>query len=692
MGEGAPAQGAEARIAALEAETARLRDALAEAEAERARLRESERMYRFSAEIARRLVWATDPSGKVLSMSRMFTVLTGIADERALMDGWLQVVHPDDRARVKAHWQRCLTSGDFFEADFRALLPGGAVRLAQSRAIPVRDKAGEIVCWYGSTKDIHEERETERARIEAEEKLRESEELYRHTVELSQQLVWTATPRGKLLTLSPRFYDLTGIAVEVDAEEAWQQVVHPDDAGRVMTEWRVAMERGAPHSSEFRVRLADGKYRLYSVRAAPRRNEEGRIVRWYGTTEDIHEQRQADLARREAEERYRLAVRATNDAIWDYDIATGDVEWSEMASEIVGSATPPGVTPISWWEERIHPDDRFRVLASLQRAIEGETARWSEAYRLQRDDGSYADILDRGFIIRDDGGRAIRAVGALADLTDRRRAEAEIGRMQAELVHVSRVSAMGTMASTLAHELNQPLTAVANYVRGAQRMLDRMPGGNEALREALEATEAGALRAGQIVRRLRELVSRGSVTFAIEDLGRIMEEAGILAFVDEHLHGISHRIDIEPEARFVRADRIQVQQVLINLVRNAVQAMQDGPVRHIEITAALAATGDMVEVRVADTGSGIASEHLESLFSQFMTTKREGMGIGLPISRTIIEAHGGRIWAENRTGGGAVFCFTLPRARRGAHRTPAGYIPPRAHYLRPGEGEEKAHG
>jgi two-component system, LuxR family, sensor kinase FixL len=669
------------RLARLEAENERLRAGIEKLQADQASLRESERMYRFSAEIARRLVWATDPGGKVLAMSRMFSVLTGVSDDRALKDGWLEVVHPDDRARISEQWRQCLASGAYFQADFRGLLPNGLSRHVQSRAVPVRDKAGAIVCWYGSTIDIQEEREAEQARQEAEERLRESEELYRYTVELSQQLAWTATPQGRLLTLSPRFYTLTGISSDIPPNDAWQQAVHPNDAEPVQLEWRKAMEEGRPHSSEFRVRLADGSYRLYRVRAAPRCDEEGRIVRWYGTTEDIHEQREADLARMEAEERYRLAVRATNDAIWDYDIDNGTVDWSEMASGIIGSDEPLGSTPIGWWEERIHPDDMFRVLGSLQRALDGAPSRWSEAYRFRRDDGSYADILDRGFIIRDQSGKAVRAVGALADLTERHRAEAELSRIQAELVHFSRVSAMGTMASTLAHELNQPLTAVANYVRGARRMVERNSADFGAdLSEVLEAAEAGALRAGQIVRRLRELVSRGRVSAGVEDVERMIEEAGTLAFVDEQLHGITHRVEVDRGARRVRADRIQVQQVLINLIRNAVQAMQNCPVREILISAAPAGS-DMVEIRVADTGQGIAAHHMDTLFSHFMTTKESGMGIGLPISRTIVEAHGGKIWAVRREGGGAIFCFTLPRAKVGSVKLPTAYSPTRPAYL-----------
>jgi len=219
------------------------------------------------------------------------------------------------------------------------------------------------------------------------------------------------------------------------------------------------------------------------------------------------------------------------------------------------------------------------------------------------------------------------------------------------------------MASTLAHELNQPLTAVSNYVRAARRIAakgDHSP--EPLLMEALTAAEAGARRAADIVRRLREFVSRGTVDVAPRDLAPLVEEASTLALLDETSRGIQRSVRLDPGGRKVKADRVQVQQVLVNLIRNAVEAMRGRADAQILITSR-AVSADLVEVRVADNGPGIAPEHMDNLFSHFMTTKAEGVGIGLPISRTIIEAHGGSIWAENRTGGGAVFCFTLPRAR-----------------------------
>jgi two-component system sensor kinase FixL len=502
--------------------------------------------------------------------------------------------------------------------------------------------------------EIHERHATE-------ERLRESEELYRYTVELSRQMVWTATPEGRLVTVNRRFYDVTGTAEEVQPHEGWLNAVHEEDRPHLMRYWSDALASGRPHHAEFRMRIADGSYRTFVARAAPRFDEEGRIIRWYGFTEDVTEHKHANAARREAEERYRLAAKATNDAIWDLDVVAGRIQWTASETAFFGYPDSEEMTSLDWWEERIHPEDRARVARSLDTAIAGSGTRWEEPYRFLTARGGYADAVDRGFIIRNEAGETVRMVGAMSDLTDFRRAEAEIRSMQAELIHVSRLSAMGTMASTLAHELNQPLTAVSSYIRGSRRRLDQQEGNSLGeVREALEAAENAALRAGHLVKRLRELVAKGNVSPRPEQLAKVIQDASLIAFLDEHLLGVTHRIEFDPKAEWVEVDPIQIQQVVINLVRNALQAMEGQARREVVIRTRLVSKGT-AEVSVADTGTGIPAEIREALFSPFQSTRVEGMGIGLSISRTIIEAHGGRIWAEDAPDGGTIFRFTLPR-------------------------------
>lgn len=248
--------------------------------------------------------------------------------------------------------------------------------------------------------------------------------------------------------------------------------------------------------------------------------------------------------------------------------------------------------------------------------------------------------------------------GFVRDLTERQRTEARLQELQTELVHISRLTALGEMASALAHELNQPLSAVANYLKGSSRLLRSPEVPREMLKEAIDLAGEQALRAGDIIRRLRDFVARGETERRIESLHKLIEEAGALALVGAKEHGVSVKFRFDPAIDLVLADRVQVQQVVLNLIRNAIEAMEDSPSKQLEVR--IADGGDhLALVSVSDTGSGLAPEVADQLFQPFVTTKRTGMGVGLSISRTIVEAHGGRIWAEPNPGGGTRFCFTL---------------------------------
>jgi two-component system sensor kinase FixL len=248
--------------------------------------------------------------------------------------------------------------------------------------------------------------------------------------------------------------------------------------------------------------------------------------------------------------------------------------------------------------------------------------------------------------------------GFVRDLSERQDIEQRLQELQSELVHISRLSAMGEMASALAHELNQPLSAIANYLKGSSRLLAAEPVPRERLLEAVHKAGEQALRAGEIIRRLRDFVARGEAERRVESLPKLVEEASALALVGAKETGVRVQFRFSPGIEFVLADRVQVQQVALNLIRNAMEAMEDSPSKILEIRIDAAADGH-AQVTVADTGSGISTEVANQLFQPFVTTKRTGMGVGLSISRTIIEAHGGRIWTEPNPGGGTRFCFTL---------------------------------
>jgi two-component system sensor kinase FixL len=274
---------------------------------------------------------------------------------------------------------------------------------------------------------------------------------------------------------------------------------------------------------------------------------------------------------------------------------------------------------------------------------------------LRKDGSTFPMELSVGEVNQD--GRRL-FTGFVRDLTDRQQTERRLQELQDGLLHVSRLRSMGQMAAALAHELNQPLTATGNYVRAAQRLLEHAEPNLGRVREALNRAAQQTLRSGEIIRRLRAFVARGEVSKRPESVTKLIEEASALALVGAKERGIKVLIRIDPDLPTADVDRVQIQQVLLNLIRNAIEAMDGREVRELSI--ASATQDGAVLVSVADTGGGIAPEIASKLFQPFVTTKPEGMGIGLSVCRTIVEAHGGRLWVEPNAGGGSVFRFTVP--------------------------------
>ncbi|EZP73978.1 Two-protein, nitrogen fixation sensor protein fixL [Sphingomonas paucimobilis] len=278
----------------------------------------------------------------------------------------------------------------------------------------------------------------------------------------------------------------------------------------------------------------------------------------------------------------------------------------------------------------------------------------------RRRDGSTFPIELSVGEVQDQGRRLF--TGFIRDLTERQQAERRVADLQAELAHASRVTAMGTLASALAHELNQPLTAIANYLEAGRDLLDGDgPVDRELLREAMDESARQALRAGEIIRSLREFIKRGETMRQPESLRELLAEGTALAFIGADSSGIDMDISVDRRVDRVLVNRVQLQQVIINLVKNALEAMTRTPARILRLSA-VPAEGHRVEVIISDSGSGLDPEMSRTLFTPFTTTKASGMGVGLSISQTIVEGHGGRIWAQPSQWGGTEFHFTLDAA------------------------------
>ena len=467
----------------------------------------------------------------------------------------------------------------------------------------------------------------------------------------TQGLLWSNTTRT-----------LFGVSGELPVTyELFLSLLEPQDRERTEQAVRRSVETGCSFDMQYRV---DGQSRPRQwVRACGSivRDEQGSPRHLSGIVIDIEDQKEVEEALRTREGHLRSILETIPDAMIVID-GHGIMQFFSSAAERQFGYTEHET--IGQNVSMLMPNpDRTRhdgYLARYRSTGERHIIGIGRIVTGQRKDGTTFPMhLSIGEM---QSGGEPHFTGFVRDLTEHQQTQARLQELQSELVHVSRLSAMGEMASALAHELNQPLAAISNYMKGSRRLLAASPDPNRLkIESAMDRAAEQALRAGQIIRRLRDFVSRGESEKRVESLSKLIEEAGALGLTGAREQGVQLRFNLNPEYNLVLVDRVQIQQVLVNLFRNALEAMAHSPQREL-IASNAKVVNDMIEVAVFDTGAGIQDDAMSHLFQTFFTTKETGMGVGLSISRSIIEAHGGRMWAETNRSGGATFRFTLPAA------------------------------
>lgn len=441
----------------------------------------------------------------------------------------------------------------------------------------------------------------------------------------------------------------------------------PEDvaAGKPQADLDRASAEGRVEEDSWRIRK-DGSEFLASVTITALRDSAGALRGFGKVVRDITDQKAAEAALTRREHHLRSILETVPDAMIVIDERGTISSFSAAAERLFGYAQAAVIGQnvkmlMPDPDRRQHDDYLTHYRATGERKVIGK---FRVVTGRRRDGETFPLELTVGETLS--GGQRL-FTGFLRDLTERRLTELRMHELQAELIHVSRLSAMGTMASTLAHELNQPLTAIANYLETTRDMLSNPDTETiDLVRGALDEAAGQTLRAGEIVRRLREFVAHGAVQQRAEPLATLVREAAGLGLIGSREMGIRTVMALSEEDDRVQVDRVQIQQVLVNLIRNAVQAMTGSSRRVLTISSAPESDGWM-KVSVQDTGDGIAPAMVDRLFQAFASTKEDGMGLGLSISRTIVEAHGGRIWMTPVAGGGSAFHFTMVRASDAAN-------------------------
>lgn len=491
------------------------------------------------------------------------------------------------------------------------------------------------------------------------------EELYRFTMRINRQFPFIADAEGKLLYIDPLWADWSGAPLSNALGFGFLEYIHPDDRGAIKVAWVHATARREDFLHDHRARMADGSYRWFRC-ASEKYRMPGKALRWRGLVTDIDELCSARTAAQTSEERFRTAALATRDIIWDVDLRTKTVTFSDDLASALGYDVFH-TSASAWWREHVHPDDIERASQSFRSCPPGE--RWICEFRIRRAEGTYIHMQARAFIKRDGAGHPVRVTGALADLTDERANRSRIERLQSEMADSSRSGAAAAFAM-LSHELNQPLTALANFVRGARRLLHQAdPKSRDSILMAMDAAAASAADAGAIVHRLNDLVSHGEGRLSAQNLCEAANDARALTCLDTL--GGRVWIDIaENLGEFaIIGDRVQIRQVFLNLFRNAVEALAD--TADPSITVSMQSAGEFVRVGVVDNGPGFGANEPDALFAPFTTTKTSGVGLGLSICRMIIESNGGQITAEPNAASGAALYFTVPKTEKSVDRDTA---------------------
>ena len=579
----------------------------------------------------------------------------------------LDRILPEDRDRVSEMARRAVREKADLEVDFRVARPDGSTRYVHSVGHPVVGDGGEVVELVGTHVDVTEQHLAKVSLQEAFDEIKKSEDRLRLVIDTIPTLVWRASPEGIPDFLNQPALDYTGISSD-QAETGWPRAFHPDDMKGMLVKWAAIRESGMPGGLEARLRRFDGEYRWFLFQAVPLRDEAGNIVKWYGSSTDIEDRKRAEEALRESEQRFRDYAETASDWLWETGPDHRVISISEHinAAGLVPSLLP-GTTRWGIATDVAAEPEKWRLHREM---LDAHLPFRDFVYSTVNESGSQVYVRSSGKPLFDVKGGFLGYRGTGTDITAVIRAdhaEQALRKAQAELAHVTRVTMLGELTASIAHEVNQPLAAVVANAEASLRWLDRETPDLAAARRSVEWVINDGCRASEVIRRVRALANKADMEKVQLDINQVVKEA--IALVQRELvrHRVLLRTELAPALPRIYGDRVQLQQVIINLLMNGIEAMEpvaDRP-RELMVRSSQDETGQVL-LSVTDCGVGISADNANRMFNAFFTTKSSGLGMGLSICRSIVEAHGGRMSASGNEGPGATFQFVLPLHREDA--------------------------